>query len=557
MSRWPIDGGPTKAASTYLLDRFSGFSQEVWSKLVDIDKALEVVAAQPKHSHARRVAVRLAAQTLGCHAATIYRRLDRKSDEVLTLAPRRPGPPKGRSNLAPYVDVLIDDLLRAEYMTKQRKPLSAVVDAIKEACDLKDWPHPSYKAVRARLQKMDLREVALKRGELLKAESLTLRPGAYDVPNPMAVWQIDHTIIDLLVVSALDGKVIGRPTLTLIVDVASRMIAGFYLSFARPSAISVAMALLRAVSPKEPYLESLNIQGEWPIQGPPLALHSDNACEFIRSLAYRRGCQNHHIDPIARPPSQPRFGGHIERLIGTMMGRVHLLPGTTFSNPRQREKYDSSRMARMTLYEVERWLVEEILAYNDRRHSVLGCSPNQAWSSLTRENSITHSPPEDLEAFRRDFLPLGRATIQRHGFEFKTLEYASPAIAELKRAGQKHVEFRYDPFDLSSVYIVDHRGTYVDVPNRYPSCPAITLYEVQAILQKRRLAKEGPSTGSITIAAIQEQRIAWRSAEGLSKQELRARELATERHGGRLPPISIPSDHRSQWEELLRDVGAK
>ena len=36
---------------------------------------------------------------------------------------------------------------------------------------------------------------------------------------------------------------------------------------------------------------------------------------------------------IWRPPGTPHFGGHIERLIGTQMGAVHLLPGTTFSNP--------------------------------------------------------------------------------------------------------------------------------------------------------------------------------------------------------------------------------
>jgi hypothetical protein len=29
---------------------------------------------------------------------------------------------------------------------------------------------------------------------------------------------------------------------------------------------------------------------------------------------------------------RPHFGGHIERLIGTVMGAVHLLPGTTFAN---------------------------------------------------------------------------------------------------------------------------------------------------------------------------------------------------------------------------------
>jgi putative transposase len=44
------------------------------------------------------------------------------------------------------------------------------------------------------------------------------------------------------------------------------------------------------------------------------------------------GAQEYGIRIDYRPPGTPHFGGHIERLIGTTMGAVHLLPGTTFSN---------------------------------------------------------------------------------------------------------------------------------------------------------------------------------------------------------------------------------
>ena len=40
-----------------------------------------------------------------------------------------------------------------------------------------------------------------------------------------------------------------------------------------------------------------------------------------------------------RPPGSPHFGGHIERLIGTMMGAVHLLPGTTQSSVAAKGSY--------------------------------------------------------------------------------------------------------------------------------------------------------------------------------------------------------------------------
>ena len=69
---------------------------------------------------------------------------------------------------------------------------------------------------------------------------------------------------------------------------------------------------------------------------------------------------------IHRPVATPHYGGHIERLIGTMMGAVHLLPGTTFSAIEERGDYDSLANSAMTLDELERWLALEILRYHAR-----------------------------------------------------------------------------------------------------------------------------------------------------------------------------------------------
>lgn len=38
-----------------------------------------------------------------------------------------------------------------------------------------------------------------------------------------------------------------------------------------------------------------------------------------------------------------------------MMQMVHELPGTTFSNPQERGRYDSQRLAVLTVGELERW----------------------------------------------------------------------------------------------------------------------------------------------------------------------------------------------------------
>ena len=55
-------------------------------------------------------------------------------------------------------------------------------------------------------------------------------PGRYRVDNALDVVQIDHTPVDVIVVDEAHRLPIGRPWLTLAIDVATRVVAGFYVS---------------------------------------------------------------------------------------------------------------------------------------------------------------------------------------------------------------------------------------------------------------------------------------------------------------------------------------
>ena len=50
-------------------------------------------------------------------------------------------------------------------------------------------------------------------------------------------------------------------------------------------------------------------------------------------------------------------------MIGTLMGLVHGLPGTTFSNVGQRGSSDSDKAACLTWEELERWLAVSVAKY--------------------------------------------------------------------------------------------------------------------------------------------------------------------------------------------------
>ena len=88
-------------------------------------------------------------------------------------------------------------------------------------------------------------------------------------------------------------------------------------------------------------------------------LQLDKGAEF-HSDALERDCSQSAITLHQPPPARPHFGSQIERLIGTVMGRVHLLQGTTDAPPAHRGGYGAEQEARMTLNEFAEWLTLEI-----------------------------------------------------------------------------------------------------------------------------------------------------------------------------------------------------
>jgi putative transposase len=108
--------------------------------------------------------------------------------------------------------------------------------------------------------------------------------------------------------------------------------------------------------------------------GIPKQVLVDNGPEF-HGAALERGYREYSITLLHRPVAHPHYGGHIERLIGTMMGKVHLPPGTTDASPAARGGYDSEATAVLTLPEFARWLSLEIGQYHHHEHRMLGTTP--------------------------------------------------------------------------------------------------------------------------------------------------------------------------------------
>lgn len=331
-----------------------------------------------------------------------------------------------------------------------------------------------------------------------------------------------------MVVDEAERQSIGRPWLTLVIDVATRAVLGFYLSLDAPSSTSVALALSHAVLPKRAFLESEALAAPWPMEGLPETIHLDNAKEF-HSNALKRGCRDHGMSLTYRPPRTPHFGGHIERLIGTMMGELHLLPGTTFSSTGSRGNYKPSRMASLTMGELQRWLTIQIVdIYHQRVHRSIGEPPIKAWEKRLASGQAAIRHPRDAQKFYVDFLPGELRMIRRDGIQIFGIHYWDSVLSPFAGRSKDRYLIRYDPRDLSHVYMeAAPNGDYLKVPYRDIGHPAITLHEHRSSIRQLKSAKHFAINEGTIFSAILEQRELVLKACEKTASARRAREKLT------------------------------
>jgi putative transposase len=417
--------------------------------------------------HCSRYHVMDAAAELGVSPSTVYRDMKRLRDgplEVRALK-RKAGYPGGRCRLHFRVVAITDQhLLKVHCSTAQPSVLASTA-AIGDQCEAEGLGRPSRAAVIRRLARIDLRVQVLRRRGPRAAEAVTPRPGHHVVATPWGEWQIDHTLTDVIVVDVVHRLPIGRAWLTVVIDVCTRLVVGFYVSLEPPSLVRAAVALDLAVQDKTAWLIAMGVHGilVWPVSGLPRVVHSDRASEF-RSRWFALALKNQLVDPVLRPPGKTRYGGHIERLIGTLMGKCKMLPGATHNSPAARGQYDSKASARLTVDELQAFFAEQILGvYHNTPHAGLdGRTPLEAWTAVAGDG--VGRAPVDAEAFRFDLFPGVLRQIGRQGIQLCNEHYCSPQLMEAYLSGLRQVAVKYDPRDMSRIHIKVAKDRFITVP---------------------------------------------------------------------------------------------
>lgn len=347
-----------------------------------------------------------------------------------------------------------------------------------------------------RLEQVDCKVATKRREGKAAADKLELIKGSVPYADrPYGVIQIDHTPVDVHLVDEVHRVWIGRPWLTVAIDVMSRMVAGYYVSFDPPGTLATGICLSNAMLSKKSMLARLGLTFEYPCMGKPHIVHADNAKEF-HGKTLERACQEYGIDLVFRKLKTPQYGAHIERHLGSLMGWIQTLQGASFSNAVEKGEYDSQGKAVMTLSEFELWLGNLIVGfYHNSPHSSLSERPPLAEYKrgiLGDGVSLAAGMIEvvtDEDRLRMDFLPLFEPTVQQYGIKIDHINYQSDVLRrwvgamDPKHKKQKRKFIcRRDPRDISCIYFFDPDAqTYFRIPYRDKSHPAISLWELRAI----------------------------------------------------------------------------
>ena len=547
-------------------------SEDDW---LEANRRVEILRPLVERRSASLRAVTEVATRTGLSTQTLYRwvSLFRRAASVTALLPHHPSGGRGKRRIASSTDAVIADVASNFYLTKQRPSVAAVAKEVERRCREAGLPSPHSNTVRNRLNQIPERTaVRARHGKETADDKYLPTPGSFPHGEyPLAVVQIDHSPADVILVDDYYRLPIGRPLLTVAIDVFTRIVLGFFVSLEAPSSLSVGMCLVQAILPKEKWLMDRNLPFAWPCYGTPRIVHADNAREF-RGMMLERAAAEHGFGIEWRPVLLPRFGGHIERLMGTVATEMRLLPGATYSDVLDRGTYDSRATSSMTLSEYEAWLTQWITqVYHLRTHSALGMSPLDKWreaivGSATAPAVGLQQRVLDEPGFRLTFLPVVEKTVQKYGIQIDGLRYWDDVLRPFVRMSDpenpshtRQFVVRRDPRNISQIFFYDPiRNTHWPIPWSDRTQTPVTLWEWRDARRVVRQRKQDPDDTATVFRALAElrdrQAVSIERTQGARRKTQRLREAAKESIPHAINPPAVSAEPSAVSADLTAPV---
>lgn len=333
-------------------------------------------------------------------------------------------------------------------------------------------PIISYTSFAKRIKKLPPYEQALARFGKSIADQWFSYCASHEPPTRILQRvEIDHTPLDLIVIDDKLNIPLGRPYLTLIMDVYSGCILGFHISFNPPSYDSAAKAISHAIKPKDFTHLDIELLNDWPCYGKFETLVVDNGAEFW-SESLELACKDAGINIQYNPAGKPWLKPHIERIFG-VINQYFLseMPGKTFSNILEKYDYNPAKHAAIRfstfINEFHRWVVD---VYHQQPDSRITRIPIVKW----RENFEILPPlmitPNNEQRFNAIMGKTVTRKLTRNGFTLEGLRYDSTALADYRKqypqsqkSSQKTIKI--DPDDIANIKVfLEELDGYLNVP---------------------------------------------------------------------------------------------
>lgn len=311
--------------------------------------------------------------------------------------------------------------------------------------------------------------------------------------KPLDEIEIDHSLLDIIVVNENSGRRLGRPWITLSIDRCTRMVLGVHVSFEVPSYASLQRCLAHSFWPKD--LSGLGLKNPWPTEGVPRLVFCDNGKEFhCKSLKLSELAMGFTIAHC--PPRQPWLKGKVERIFGRIGVQVFSLEeGKTFSNAIKRGEYKSSKKAKMTLPELKNKLLRYFVDdYHATYHQGLKGIPLKEWQRHVEVHRV-----DGVRSFgdiRRLTGAVYHKIISNVGIKIHGLVCFHKDLTDLRRrrgGAQKKWEIRADPFDLGDVELLDDEtGRWITLAcDRPESSVGVSLHQARTNEKRARKVADG------------------------------------------------------------------
>ena len=335
------------------------------------------------------------------------------------------------------------------------------------------------------------------------------------VLGPGSRFEIDATIGDIYLVSNRDrSAIVGRPTIFLVIDVFSRMIAGVYIGLENPSYATAMQALINAMTSKVEFCQhyGINIEAEdWPAEGLPDALLADKGELWGHQIESLEKSFNVRVENA--PAYRGDAKGIVERYFRTIQANFSSAPGAvTDTIVKKRGGNDYRFDATLNLKEFTEVILRSII-YHNRDHTLekydrcedmpadLELIPNSLWN-WGLQNRTGKLRQASITSLTVALLPRETATISNLGIKLFGLYYTSQ---ELVKRGWLHrtkdinrptsFEAAYDPRSLDVIYIFPEEENSqfwaCDLAPRSREFSGCTFWDVKLITnqQKQTLAK--------------------------------------------------------------------